>query len=759
MLNPASPPGSSAPRLLRVDRFLPQEGEETGEQTGFSVGIADLRAMAWRQRYLIGAVIGIAVLVAVVVTLLMTPIYRAQSTVRIDQENAKIVEGQDVDPAIAISDTARYMNTQRSVILSRGMAYRVVDALRLAGDDAFFRAMREKLSSSRIAPNELAAVRRDVAATILQAHVAADVPIDSRIATVSFNSPDPVTAARVANAYAETYVDANSARRYESTAYARRYLQGEIERARQKLQDAEHAAIAYAQEAQIIDARDAASAPEGGQNGTQNGSSSSLTTANLVRLNSDYAAARSARIAAEERWRVAQRTSPMELPEVIANSAVQNLRADRARLQSQLLQLRQRYEARHPQVVELTAQIASLDRQIGQIAVQTRNALRTNYLAAQRQEGSLQSAIHGLRGVALNEQNRRVQLNLIARDAETSRRQLDNLLQRYNQVSAAADIRTNNVSIVDRAEVPVSPVSPRPFFNIAAGLGIGIALALVLAFIREALDDTVRSPEDVERKLHLPLIGTTPLVTDETTTVALSDDRHPLSEAYYSVRATLDFAWATGGPRSLLVTSSSPGEGKSTTSAAIALDYARIGKRTLLVDADLRKPSLHKLFGVKNEGGFVNLLTGQGRIEEVVRTVPGSTLQFLTLGPIPVNPVQLLSSDALARFLERHATSFDVIVFDAAPVMGIADVPLIARFMEGTLVIVEANRAHRGQAKTALKRLVAAGANVLGIVLTKFDARDAGYTYDYHYKYYSYGAAERKRLISFKKPEVEEAAP
>jgi succinoglycan biosynthesis transport protein ExoP len=744
-------------RFLSVDRFLPQEGDEPREQTGFSIGIADMRLMAWRQRYLIGTIVGMAVLLAVIVTLLMTPIFRAQSTLRIDQENAKIIEGQDVDPAVAISDTARYMNTQKGVILSRGMAYRVVDTLHLGNDDAFFKAMRVNLPSSKIPANELPLVRRNLAATIVQSHVAADVPIDSRITTISFSSPDPVVAARLANTYADIYVDQNSARRYESTAYARRYLQSEIERARAKLQEAEHAAITYAQQAQIIDARDAAAAPEGGQGGGAGGSSSSLTTANLVRLNSDYSAAHSARIAAEERWKVAARTSPMELPEVIANAAIQNLRADRARMQSQLLQLRQRYESGHPQVAELTAQIGSLDKQIRQIAVQTRDSLRTNYLAARAQEASLQSAMQGLRGVALNEQNRRVQLNLIARDAETSRRQLDNLLQRYNQVSAAADIRTNNVSVVDRAEVPTSPVSPRAFFNVAAALALGFALALVLAFIREALDDTVRSPEDVERKLDLPLIGTTPLVTDETTTVALSDDRHPLSEAYYSVRATLDFASPNGAPKTLLVTSSSPGEGKSTTSAAIGLDYARIGKKTLLIDADLRKPSLHKLFGVKNDAGFVNLLTGQSRIDEVVLTVPGSTLHFLTLGPIPVNPAQLLSSDALPRFLERFSKDYDVIVFDAAPVMGIADVPLIARFMEGTLVIVEANRAHRGQAKTALKRLVGAGANVLGVVLTKFDARDAGYSYDYHYKYYSYGSPAKKRLISFRKPEVEEA--
>lgn len=735
---------SASPRPSRLDQYMPGEPEDGSETTGFNIGIADLKAAAWRQRWLIGITILIAALIGVILTLLTTPVYQATSTVRIDQEGTRIFEGQEVDPTVSVSDAGRYLTTQRRVIESRTMALRVVDALKLAQDDTFLIAMGEQPLADTVPVADRAPTRRNVATDILQANLRVTVPIDNRIASIAFQSRDPVIAARVANGYADAFVEANVRRGYESTNYARKVLSEQIDLARNRLQDSERKAIIYAQQTGLIDLRDAGAGGETQSSGTQGSGSTSLVAANLVRLNSDYAAAQSARIQAEQRWRAAQAASPLELPEVQANTTVQALRTERAQAETERRQLRERYRADYPDVQQLDARIAALDGQINQIANQTRDSLRLNYQTTLQQEQALAAARNGSIGKTLDEQRRRVELNLINRNVETGRTQLSDLMRRFNQVSAASDISANNISLLDRATVPGSPVKPKPLMNLALALVAGFALAVVLAFAREALDDTVRSPEDVERKLRLPLLGTTPaLLGDDNTIDALSDNKSALAEAYYSIRATLDYATSSGTPRTLQITSSSPSEGKSTTSIAIARDYARIGKRALLVDADLRKPSLHRWLSLEKREGFVDVLLGHRTIDQVVQQVDG--LDVLTLGKVPPNPVQLLSSNALSEFIQRHDAMYDVIIFDSAPVMGLADAPLISRMVEGTLVVVEANRVHRGQAKTAIRRLDETGANMMGIVLTKFDYREAGYGYDYYYSYYSYGKNGTKK--------------
>ena len=218
----------------------------------------------------------------------------------------------------------------------------------------------------------------------------------------------------------------------------------------------------------------------------------------------------------------------------------------------------------------------------------------------------------------------------------------------------------------------------------------------------------------------------------------LEERQGELSEAYYSIRATVDYASAGGANKVFLITSSQPSEGKSTTAIAMARDFAQIGRRVLLIDADLRKPSLHTVMGLPRTHGLMDILLGGAKLSKTVHPADIAGLDLLPLGQIPPNPVQVLSSSLISDFLERARSKYDVILLDSAPVMGLADAPMLSRMVDYVLLIVEANRAHYGQAKSAVRRLQDAGANILGIVMTKFSFRHAGYTYDYHYSYYSY---------------------
>lgn len=736
---------------MNVDQYLPAEDrlvaqpnrpdsrsapESFGESAGFSISLSDIRTMAWRQRWMIGSLMAAGLVIGLIVTLLMTPIFQATATVQIRQENTNIVSGQDVTPNVPGGDAGRYLKTQELIIGSRAMAERVVKTLRLDRNDDFLVAMGHKVISNEVPAASRGATRTATVVNTVMSNVEARVPVDSRIASISFSSPDAQVAARVAQSYATNYIQSNIDTSLQSTEYARSFLGQQVREARDRLTNSERQAIAYARQAELIDASDAASS----STDSDQRAGRSLTTASLVRLNAELGNARAARIEASGRWQVAQRTPALQLPEVAQNATVAALLGDRSQAQSQLDQLRSRYRADYPEVQSATARIMAINAQIARITGDIRSSLRNAAQVAEQRESELIRAIGSERGQVLTEQQRRVELNVLSQGVETNRTALTDLLRRYNEVNAAAGIVANNLVLVDSAQVPSGPVRPRPFYNLAISLVLGLALGMGLAIAREAVDDTVRSPDDIEQKLGLPMLGATPKQAAGNTVKVenLLDVRSMLSESYSSIRAALDYSTANGRPHTLVVTSSAMGEGKSTTSLAIALDYARVGMRTLLVDADLRRPSLHRATRLPNKIGFIDVLMENASLTDLVQRMPESSLDVLTLGRIVPNPVQVLSSDALPKMIARYSADYDIIIFDTAPVMGIADTPLIGRMVDGVVMVVEAGRAHRGQAKATLKRLRETGSQVLGVVLTKFDSRDAGYNYEYYNYYYSY---------------------
>ncbi len=716
----------------RRDEFIEDETK------GFSLNMAEIRSMIYRQRYIVGAAIAIALALGLVVTLLMRPVYRASASVQIDQGTSNIIEGQDVAPDAAISDSQRYLQTQTDILKSRALAKRVADKLQLASNNNFLLAMNSQPSEGNSSV-DVATARREQIVAMLQDNLGVAMPFGSRIVQISFDSPDPALAAKIANAYAENLITGNMERKFETTAYARTFLSEELARAKARLEQSERAAIAYSRSAQIIDASDAAGASK---DETSSGPKS-LTTASLVQMNTDLASAQTERVKAEQRWQQAQATPLMSLPEVLSNSTIQNLQGERAAKRAAYQQVRERYKEGHPETIRAATDVSAIDRQISLLAGQIRDSIRDTYRVAQRTEQALSGRVTGLKSDSLEEQNRRVQLNLLSREADTNRSLYDGLLQRYKSVSAAAGIAANNISIVDRADVPAGPISPRLFYNMALALLAGGILAFFMASIREMFDDTVRSPEDVDRKLALPLLGITPGVSSSDVCTELANPRSPLSEAYYSIRSSVEYSTPNGIPASVLVTSSRPSEGKSTTSSALALDFARLGHRTLLVDGDLRVPSLHREMKKDNSVGFVNVLTRQLPLSQAVQLIDGTGLHFLSSGPIPPNPAQLLSGNAVAEFLAAHAKDYDVILIDGPPVMGLADAPLLSRVTEATVFVVEADRANRGQVKTAIRRLRDARARLIGVVLSKYEASKAGYG-DYYGYDYSYGNDTKK---------------
>ncbi|WP_157215841.1 GumC family protein [Flavisphingomonas formosensis] len=718
--------------------YVDAGGDGDADEGGFSINVPLILGTLRRNAVPIAAIIAVCLLLGIVKTLLSTRIYRGSSVVQIEQQSANIVDTQSIESATPIADSSRFLQTQLAILNSRSLSERVAERLKLFNNSFLVQMGGSGISADPKSPQGQQTLR-DAVVGQLRAHMSVDLPGNSRAATLSFDSPDPKLSATIANGYADAYIANNLERKFDSSAYARSFLAQQLVTTRQRLEDSERNAINYARDNGLIMSAGGGSAT----NGTDTTASGSLTTNTLMQLNSAYGDARTERIKAEQRWQAIQKMPLMDIPDVMSNAAIQSMLQKKADLRAQLQEQKQRYKSDHPTIVQLNAQIAEIDAQMTRMATDIKNGFYQTYQVALKQENSFVDSVSNARGDALKEQGKEIQLNILRREVDTNRTLYDGLLQRFKELSAVAGIESNNLSVIDRADVPKSPIQPKPLVNIAVALLVGVALAGLFVIGREMLDDAIRTPEDVRRKLGVPVLGTIPVLKGGQSAIdEINDPRSGLSEAYYSLRTALEFSTPEGLPRVLTFTSSRPSEGKSTSAIATAQNLARIGKKVLLVDADLRLPSLHRQLPFKNNGGFVSVLTNQNPLETVVQKSDNSNMDFLSSGPLPPNPTDLLTNYALQRFFQSALEHYDILIVDSPPVMGFADSLQISSMAEGVVFVIDSNVGHRGATKIALRRLAASHAPLLGILLTKFDAEASGYGYGYGYGYsysYSYG--------------------
>lgn len=694
-------------------------------------GIAAIRSNLW----LIAAIIAAAFALALVATLLQTKRYTAATTIQINDSSGRILSNQDSpgdEQSNNYFDTDRYLKTQTDIIRSRGLALRVAQKLKLVGNPAFFRSQEVPLPG----PDKTAEDQRIAAVELLRSNLTVELPRDSRIVTIRFESTDPETSAQVVNAYAGEFIQSNLQRKFDSSAYARSFLAEQLDEARIKLETSERALNAYSRDTGLIRTENASTAGKEGSAGSGN----SVVTASLLQINTAANEATARRIEAEGRWRSISDVPLLSAPQVVSNNTVANLLAERAKLEGALAEERSRHLEDYPTVKSKQRQVDTLNQQIQQAAANVRNAVRSEYQSALNAEQQLKAQVNQLKSATLTEQDSTVQYGLLAREVDTNRAVYDGLLERFKTLNAIAGVSLSNVNVIDQGEAPADPSSPNLFKNLALGLLLGLGLASITVFLKDQFDDTIRVPEDVEPKLGLPLLGVVPKATSGTPGDALADPKSPISEAYNSLRGSLLYSTPSGLPQVMLVASAQPSEGKTTSSLAVASGFARMGKRTLLIDADMRRPSLHRRAELSNDKGLSALLTSRQSLAEVVIALEQEYLSVLPAGPVPPSPTELLSHSRIEELLREAAQSYDVVLIDSPPVLGLADSPLIAALVDGVIFVVEADRSRRGALKTSLRRLRAMRAVMLGAVLTKFDPLKSGNRYSeyYGYEYYQY---------------------
>jgi capsular exopolysaccharide synthesis family protein len=711
-------------RLALYGVSLGDESEESGSKLREYLRIVNKR------KWLILAIAAAFVVIGTVRMLMQTPLYVSAVRLQIERE-ARVVESGNVEPSYSDNE---FMQTQIQLLEGRAMAERVVSALKLGDDSDFLRPRGFSFmgtlagligrgpSTSDEAVDETA--REDLAAGIASGNLAVSPVPNSRLIDVSFTDTDPGRAQRIANSFADAFIATTIDKRFQANQAAKVFLEDKIKQLKQRVEDSEKALVDLAQKQQIIavdvEAR------------------TSSAESNLASANTELATLTSERTKNEELWRQAERANDINLPQLLSDAAVADLLKQRTDLTIDYQQKLKTFKPAYPAMVDLSTKIEEINRQLADKVSTLKQSLKAAYETSLVRETEARTSVDQIKKELLQLQKQSVQYNMAKREVDTNRELYTSLLQRYKEVDVASGATANNVFIAEKAMLG-APSSESLLRSLLKALALGLGLGVVVAMLLEYLDDKIRTAEQVESITGLSVLGAVPKVRRVEN--QLTDPRSPLSEAHRSLCTALQFTTESGMPKVLAITSAGPGEGKSLTANAIARHFASLGRKVLLIDADLRNPSQHVKLGCGNSVGLSNYLTGACTPPEAMQKTEIPTLAFIASGPLPPNAADLLGGARLISLLSIGSEVFDLIIVDGPPVLGLADAQLLSSAASATLFVVGAGTTRKALVRGSLRRLQLSRGSLIGAVLTKYDAKIGGYEYAYGYGYgYSYGS-------------------
>lgn len=732
---PASPAPDGRPRRrtganLQVDNASREEH------------LLDYVKILYKRRHLVVTTFLLIVISVVVYTFTVTPIYQAKTRLLIEAENPNIVDFKEViNEEQAKQD---YYQTQYNVLQSRTLARKTIDELQL-WQHPLFASVASKASSGglmgtvrgwfgreeTVAENQIPGADETLAQSrvidgFLRSLTVSPVRL-SRLVDVRYSLPDPALAMKIANSLASNYIKQNLEYKFLASKDASDWLGDRLKEQRAQVEAAETALQRYREQNEAISLED-----------RQN-----ITVQKLADLNAAVTKAKTIRIEKESLYnqlRLSQ-ANPAQLdtfPAILTNAFIQSLKAQLADLQRQRAQMADRLGDKNPEMIKINSAIQNtqikLDGEIQKVV----QSVKSEYDAAVAQENSLTSALNQQKGEALSMNRKAIEYGVLERDVESSKQIYNSLMQRAKETDVAGELRTSNIRVVDQAEQPRSPISPQKDLNLLVALFGGVLVACGLAFFFEYLDSRIKNPDDIKAHLRLSHLGLLPIVDPKSLNgrYPLISDTVPVNfaEAFRAIRTNVLFSTAVEGARSLVVTSTGPGEGKSMVAANMAVALAQAGQRVLLVDADMRRPKVQDVFQLAQEPGLSNLLVGNAKANECVRKSSVAGLWVLPAGRIPPNPAELLGSQRWREFMATLVQHFDWIIIDSPPVMAVTDAAVIAHQATGVLFVVGAEMTSRHAAVRALDQLENAQARFIGAVLNRVDLDRNAYYYSQYYR-------------------------
>jgi capsular exopolysaccharide synthesis family protein len=691
--------------------------------------------IARKHKWVILATLVVLVTIVTIGTLLTRPVYRAEAKIEIGKDTERVLSGQrimEVETANVFNPF--YLQTQVDILRSRDLSRRVIQRLNLA-DNAEFQGK----GAETLPENE-----RDVRlVNAFQRRYDISVGRQSRVVALTFDAYSPKLAADVTNAIAGEYIAWSMENRQQGVGTAKEFLAKRVQEAEANLRQAEVEFQQYLAEHKII------SLDESGN----------ITVARTEQLNRQLAEVENERRAAEALYYRSQEVAADELPPVVNDPTVQSLIRELGKQKQELANLSAKYQPGFPAVKQVQEQIKQLETQINEAKLRIVKNIETQYQVARKREDDVKAALSQSKGEAIQQNREATELNLKKQKVETNRKNYEDLGNRLRQAEVESDFRPSNIRIVQAAETPIAPVKPNRFLNIGLSLLIGLALGIGLAFFLEYLNNTINTAEDVERIVQLPSLGAIPSLQSlaksrirglgngngrkSTALVSpgneLLSGHEPISsfaESYRALRTSLLLSSAEHAPRTMLITSSHPAEGKTTIVANTAISLAQTGAKVLVLDADMRRPRCHKILSAKNDVGLSTFLSRDIRLEGVIQEHDIPNLYVLPAGPVPPNPSELLSSIKLRILVSELEDRFDHIIIDSPPVIHVTDALIISPHVDGVVIVVKGNQTPREAVLRAKQALLDVNAKIFGIVLNCVDLNSESYYYNYKYSYY-----------------------
>ena len=706
------------------------------------VHLLDRVAVLYRYRRVAFAVFVLASAAMMIQGYSTLKLYKADAQIMIEDERAVAIPGLNNTENTYYEDPEPYYNTQYRILRGRDLTRRVVHKLKLASVPEFngtavppttpvtmIRELQKQLSSVFKPAEPAEAARTDETpdeSSLISAFVSrVEVnPIrGSRLVFVSFTAMDPVFAADAVNALVDEYVEQNLQVRVRSSQNMLDWLANEIQKQQAKVQQSEQA---------LSDYRDK-------QNALSLDDKQNIVTQRLTQLNDALMTARTKKVQREALYNqvraMAATTTPDAIPAIAQSTQIAGLKTQIADLQQQRVSLTEKFGEKWPAVQAVNAKLVEARSQLEKETARAMQSIKNDYDTAVLEERTLTANLEAAKTDAQELSRKSVGYNVMEREAKSNRQVYESLLAREKELSVASNSRANNVRVIDRAEVPKAPITPGGRRTWLLSLAVGLVLAIGVAFGLDYMNDTIKTPEDVSHRLKLPFLGLVPAVRgDKHPVLTSSHVPHDFGEAFRSLRTSLISRYPGEGTKIIIVTSAQPLEGKTTTAANMAMALAYGGLRVLLIDADMRRPGLHRPLRLTNERGLSQVLIGQARVRDVIQRTVDPNLLAITAGKTPPNPSELLASERMKTLLANLAHGpFDWIVIDTPPVLAVTDAVILAPAVSGVTFVVGAEMTRRRLAERALETITGSRPRMTAVVLNKVDFARNKYYYSRYY--------------------------
>src|ERR1700739_2301321 len=704
-----------------------------------------------KHRWLILSFMLTVVTIVSIATFRMLPVYIAKATIQIDRENNNILPFQGADSYDSMMDLDNYIETQSKVLTSETLALQTIRNTGLAANPEFSaggipsEAIATRWLSNQKHPPEVAAFLGSLSVK--------RVP-NSRLMEVSYESTDPVLAARILNAHLENFKAQNIQSRYEATLEATRFLTSQLNELKLTVKQSEDARINYERQNQIWSVDD----------------KSNITTQRLADLDKQLTDAQGETLKKQALYEYAKAGDIDAVPEIRADALLQDLQKKRADFVVLYTEALNQYGPNFPKVQRLQAQMKEVDDQIARESKGIVLQLESDYREAKQREELIRQALELQKAETNNMAEKMVQYNILKRESEADKTLYEGLLTKLKEAGISEGLKSSNLRAVEPAMIPSYPSRPAKARNIALAFLVALVGGIGLALLREYLDNTVKTPDDIETLSRLPSLAVVPAFGDgegrnrrivmfggpatngydkRIELVAQHLPKSQMSEAFRALRTALLLSQPDHPPQVILVTSALPREGKTTAAANLAVTLAQLGDKTVLVDADLRKPGVGRLLnlGTGKYAGLRSFLAGVSTLDLVPVPHPAiPNLAAIPTGPLPPNPADLLSSHKLSEAIAELRKKFKLVVSDSPPIMAATDAVILSVQADGVLLVVRSGETPKEAFTRTRDLLVSVNCHLLGVVLNAVDSSAPDYYYSYRYYPYSYGYGPQESL-------------